>query len=80
MTSLIRDTDLAEEWEIPVKRLHRLRREKGLPCVKFSRLDIRFTPEQADEIVKLLTVTPGRKVEADAGNGLTSRSAARGRA
>lgn len=75
MSALISDVDLAERWGLPVARLHRLRREKGLPCVKFSRTDIRFTEEQVEQIVGVLTVTPGQSKPAKGGQ--TSRSAAR---
>lgn len=69
--SLITDAELAEEFGIDVGRLHRLRREKGWPCVKFSRTDFRFTPEQRDSIVAMQTVVPA--------TGQTARSAARGK-
>lgn len=75
MSALIRDTELADQWQIDVARLHRLRREKGLPCVKFSRTDVRFTPDMVEQIVELLTVIPGTRGQGKQ----TSRSAARGR-
>lgn len=75
MTDLIRDVDLAEQFGIDVTRLHRLRREKGWPCVKFSRTDYRFTPSQVEEIVSLQTITKKATKK-----GLTKGSAARGRA
>lgn len=74
MSDLIRDTDLADEFGIDVARLHRLRREKKWPHVKFSRHDIRFTEDQRQQIIAMQTVG-GRTSK-----GQTARSAARGQA
>lgn len=73
MSALIRDTELAETFGIEVARLHRLRREKGWPCVKFSRTDFRFTPEQVEQIVAMQSVASATS------SGQSARSAARRR-
>lgn len=71
-STLIRDTDLAAEFGIALDRFHRLRREKHWPCVKFSRTDFRFTPEQVEQIIAMQTVA-----NAPRSTGQTARSARR---
>lgn len=73
MSDLIRDTDLADEFGISLDRLHRLRREKHLPSVKFSRTEFRFTEEQRRQWIDALSVNKATP------KGQTARSAARSR-
>lgn len=68
--ALVTDVELADQFGIDVARLHRLRREKKWPCVKFSRTDFRFTPEQVEQIVAMQTVKSG---ESTLAAGLTKR-------
>lgn len=82
-TVLLTDVALAERLALfdpegapDVAKLHRLRNRHGWPCVKVGRYDVRFTEQQAEQIIASRTVTP-RKPKADdkPKNGLTSRSA-----
>jgi hypothetical protein len=72
MNALITDHDLAKQFGIELGQLHRLRREKKWPCVKFSRTDFRFTAEQVEQIIAMQTVA-----NAPRSTGQTSRSARR---
>lgn len=81
-TVLLTDADLAQRLALlnaggrpDVEKLHVLRRRHGWPCVKLSRTDVRFTEQQAEQIIASLT-KPQRKPKTDKSkNGLTSRSA-----
>lgn len=75
-TVLLTDAALAERLAVDVEKLHVLRRRHGWPCVKLSRQDIRFTEQQAEQIIASRTVAQ-RKPKADEKpkNGLTNRSA-----
>jgi hypothetical protein len=74
-TKLLTDAVLAERLEIDVQKLHALRRRHGWPHVKLGRFDVRFTEQQAEQIIAAQTVSqrPAKKDEPK--NGLTSRSA-----
>jgi hypothetical protein len=74
-TVLLTDVALAERLAIDVAKLHVLRRRHGWPHVKLSRSDIRFTEEQAEQIIALRTVAPRKAKESAPSNGLTRRSA-----
>lgn len=75
-TVLLTDVVLAERLAIDVAKLHRLRVRHGWPHVKISRYDVRFTEQQAEQIIASL-IKPQRKPKADdkPKNGLTNRSA-----
>lgn len=82
-TVLLTDVVLAERLALldtggrpDVAKLHRLRVRHGWPHVKLSRYDVRFTEQQAEQIIASLT-KPQRKPKADdkPKNGLTNRSA-----
>lgn len=75
-TVLLTDVALAERLFIDVKKLHVLRRRHGWPHVRLGRNDVRFTEQQAEQIIASLTVAQ-RKPKADdkPKNGLTQRSA-----
>lgn len=59
MSSLITDTELAEEFGLDLARFHRLRREKKWPCVKIDRTTFRFTPEQREQIIAMQSLAAG---------------------
>ena len=74
-TVLLTDVALAERLAVDVEKLHVLRRRHGWPCVKLSRQDVRFTEQQAEQIIASRTKAQ-RPAKKDAPkNGLTSRSA-----
>lgn len=74
-TVLLTDVALAERLAIDVEKLHTLRRRHGWPCVKLGRYDVRFTEQQAEQIIAAQTVGPRKPKEEEPKNGLTSRSA-----
>lgn len=75
-TVLLTDVTLAERLAIDVEKLHVLRRRHGWPCVKLSRTDVRFTEQQAEQIIASRTVSQRKPKKDDAPkNGLTKRSA-----
>lgn len=74
-TVLLTDYQLADRLAIDVEKLHVLRRRHGWPCVKLSRYDVRFTEQQAEQIIASRTVAPRKPKEEKPKNGLTSRSA-----
>lgn len=82
-TVLLTDAVLAErlalmdaEGRPDVKKLHVLRNRHRWPHVKLSRYDIRFTEQQAEQIIASRTVSQ-RKPKKDSApkGGLTQRSA-----
>lgn len=81
-TKLLTDADLAKRLALlnaggrpDVEKLHILRRRHGWPCVKLSRYDVRFTEQQAEQIIASRTVAPRKPKKEEPKNGLTSRSA-----
>lgn len=82
-TKLLTDAALAERLQLlnaggrpDTEKLHVLRRRHGWPCVKLSRKDIRFTEQQAEQIIASRTVAQRKpKVGDKPKNGLTQRSA-----
>jgi hypothetical protein len=74
-TVLLTDVALAERLAIDVEKLHALRRRHGWPCVKLGRYDVRFTEQQAEQIIAAQTVTQRKPKKEEPKNGLTSRSA-----
>lgn len=77
-SDLIRAADLAAELGLEDEaHLHRLRRRKGWPCVKISRFDVRFTPEQVERIIAIQTHEPAKPKTAGPVSGQTKRSARR---
>lgn len=81
MTTLMTPEDLAEEFGITVERVHILRRRHQWPCVKLGRFEIRFTPEQVQQIVGMQTQAPAKGSAAvKALPGQTARSASRAQA
>lgn len=85
-TTLITDVQLAEDFGLTVERLHELRRRNHWPCVRLSRFEVRFTPDQVAAIVAKQTEAAPEPTFAEAVTGLSSvsgqtrRSAARRRA
>lgn len=75
-TVLLTDVAFAERLAIDVDKLHTLRRRHGWPHVKLSRKDIRFTEQQAEQIIASRTIAQRKpKAEDKPKNGLTQRSA-----
>lgn len=74
-TVLLTDVELAERLSIDVKKLHVLRNRHGWPHVKLGRNDVRFTEQQAEQIIASRTVAPRKPKKEEPKNGLTSRSA-----
>jgi hypothetical protein len=82
-TVLLTDADLARRLALlgdggrpDVEKLHVLRRRYGWPCVKLSRRDVRFTEQQAEQIIASRTVSQRKPKKDDApAGGLTKRSA-----
>ncbi|MFJ9387767.1 hypothetical protein ACIRON_03035 [Nocardioides sp. NPDC101246] len=75
-TVLLTDVALAEQLAIDVEALHVLRRRHKWPCVKFGRYTVRFTEQQAEQIIAACTVSPSKPKKDEApSNGLTKRSA-----
>lgn len=73
---LTTDVELAALFEIPVEKLHELRKRHGWPHVRLGRFGFRFTDEQIREIVASQTVAGSPALKGTAA-GLTSRSARR---
>lgn len=81
-TALLTDADLARRLALldvggrpDVAKLHVLRRRYGWPCVKLSRSDVRFTEQQAEQIIASRTKAQRQPKKDAPKNGLTSRSA-----
>lgn len=82
-TVLLTDAALAKRLALldaggrpDVAKLHTLRRRHGWPHVKLSRSDIRFTEQQAEQIIASRTKAQRRPKDDDKPkNGLTNRSA-----
>lgn len=70
--ALLTPADLAEQLRITERQVLDLRRAHSWPCVRLSRKSIRFTADQADEIVRR-HVTEAPAVAADT-SGLTKQS------
>lgn len=79
MTALITDGELAEQFGIPVEKLHDLRKRNRWPFVRLGRFEIRFTPEQVEQIVALHSEAPAVEVPQVKAPGQTARSAGRRR-
>lgn len=67
--------DLAVEFGIDEKTLHRLRVRNNWPHVKLGRYDVRFTDAQVATILEIQSAKAAKPKSK--GRGLTSRSAAR---
>lgn len=74
---LIREPDLAAEWDLPVSQFRLLRRRHNWAHVRLTRQDIRYTDAQIEHIVHQMTVLGKPKKKAADDAGLTGRSAAR---
>jgi len=82
-TALLTDVALAERLALlddagrpDVAKLHVLRHRYGWPYVKLSRYDIRFTEQQAEQIIASRTVTQRKpKAAEQPSSGQTKRSA-----
>lgn len=77
MSTLITDGALADEFGIDVERLHKLRRRYAWPHVRLGRKDIRFTPAQVEEIVRMHSEDAPSLPSSVAIAGQTKRSARR---
>jgi hypothetical protein len=73
---LLSDSELAEMFDVPIGKLHELRKRHKWPHVRLGRFEFRFTEEQVRDIVASQTVTGSPALKGTAA-GLTSRSAAR---
>lgn len=79
--NLTTDSDLADQFGIPLEKFHVLRKRHGWPCVRLGRFDYRFTDLQIEQIVAAMSTTTPRPMH-DAhrpDSGLTARSAKRGK-
>lgn len=56
MSKLVTPEDLAEQFGITVEEVHKYRRKKVWPCVKFGRNEVRFTAAQVEQIVAMQTL------------------------
>jgi len=74
--NLTTEAALAEQFGITPAKAAELRKRKGWPHVRVTRFDVRYTPEQIEQIIAALSVAPSPVVAA-ADTGLTERSAAR---
>ena len=79
MSSLHTAAEVAEEFGITEKDLHKLRNQHGWPCVKLGRFNVRFTDEQVEQIVAQMTVAPEKTKGPAKVPGQTARSASRKR-
>ncbi|MGH3353385.1 MAG: hypothetical protein ACRDPS_22175 [Nocardioides sp.] len=66
---------LDEQGDPDVAKLHVLRRRHGWPHVQLSRYDVRFTEQQAEQIIASRTKAQRQPKKEAPKNGLTSRSA-----
>lgn len=76
---LIREADVAADWDLSLEQFRLLRRRHNWAHVPFSRQDIRYTDEQVEQIVRDMTTTDAEKArartrKAETGSGLTERS------
>lgn len=79
---LITEDELAADWGMEPAKLRRMRQERGWPCVRLGRFDVRFTEAQVEQIVAMHTTAPAKtstKAPTKA-PGQTARSASRRRA
>lgn len=77
MSDLITPEQLAEKFGLTVDEVHKYRRKKVWPCVKFGRNEVRFTPAQVEQILAIHTPQAAAPVKAPRIAGQTARSAAR---
>lgn len=70
---LIRESDLADDWNLSIDQFRLLRRRHGWAHVRFSRQDIRYTAAQIEQIVRDMT-TSGATRRPTSGSGQTERS------
>lgn len=73
-TKLITADELARDLGMTVDQLHRLRRRRRWPYVQITRLDIRFTPGQVEEIVEMHSVTPAKDPTPEQTSGLPGQT------
>jgi hypothetical protein len=71
---LIREPDLAAEWELSIEQFRVLRRRHGWSHVRLSRQDIRYTEAQVEQIVRDMTTHGTPKTPKSTDSGLTARS------
>lgn len=78
MDAMLTPADLAEKFggEVTARKVLDWRKEHGWPCVKVGRT-IRFTPEQAADIIAKHTVIEKAEAPTLVIEGQTSRSARR---
>lgn len=77
MSDLITPEQLAEKFGLTVEEVHKYRRKKVWPCVRFGRNDVRFTAEQVEQILALHTPASALPAKTPRIAGQTARSAAR---
>lgn len=70
---LVREAELAAEWDLKLEQFRILKRKHGWAHVYFSRNDIRYTEAQIEQIVH--DMTRAGVVKRTAESGLTDRSA-----
>lgn len=56
------EEQLAELLQYEPRKMARLRREKKLPHTRLSKYDIRYSPEQVEQIKAILSVEPAPAV------------------
>jgi len=76
MSSLTTEANLAEQFGLTVEKCAELRRRHGWPHVRLTRFDIRYTPEQVQQILAMQTVRPIGSTKPSP-TGQTARSIAR---
>lgn len=77
---LIDETDLAQEFGLPVEKVAELRRKHKWPHVRLTRFSVKYTETQVEAILERHTVRPKATTEtATVATGQTSRSASRRR-
>ena len=76
---LLTEEELAQDFGLPVHTIRRYRRSRGWPHVRLNRLEVRFTEQQVEQIVRMQSeaqtkpTQQGKKLP-----GQTDLSAARG--
>lgn len=78
MSTLLTPEQVAEQFGITVAEVHKYRLKKQWPYVKFGRNEVRFSPEQIEQIVAMQTVAVAEQSRRPVSiPGQTSRSQAR---
>lgn len=73
------EEQLAELLQYEPRKMARLRREKKLPHTRLSKYDIRYSPEQVEQIKAILSVAPAPAAAAPEVPRIGARTAASAR-